>query len=175
MLSEQRAAEIRRKARQLVTRYSTADPIRLADRHLGIIVDYNEHPHLLGFSGRMLDQPYIGLNSNADEDTLRSVCAHELGHILLGHADSERLRVVRGTELADMESELEAEANCFAASLLLDDDETLEAIDRFQQIPQVAAQLCVRPELLIAELKLLRMRGYAVTVPDRSEIARWEI
>ncbi len=165
MLSRVRAEEIEQRAASLAKEHATADPEMLAER-MGIMLDYAEHPHLMGFCGEMLDVPFIALNSRLDDDTLRCVCAHELGHLALGHPLGDDLRVVRGGELSNMEAEMEAEANCFAAALLTDDDDAMEAIREYGDFRAVAAELRICVELMAAKAKLLRLKGYDVAVPD---------
>ena len=172
MLSLTRAEEIERRAAELVKEHGTSDPELLAER-MGIMLDYAEHPHLLGFCGVMLDVPFIALNSRADNDTLRCACAHELGHIALGHPLGDDLRVVRGTELANMEAEMEAEANCFAAALLVSDEDAMEAIREYGDAHAIAAELRICPELFAAKARLLQLKGYKVQPPDLRQIGAW--
>lgn len=172
MLSLSRAEEIERRAAELAKEHGTADPELLAER-MGIMLDYAEHPHLLGFCGIMLEVPFIALNSRADDNTLRCACAHELGHLALGHLLGEDLRVVRGTELANMEADMEAEANCFAAALLASDEDAIEAIREYGDARAAAAELCICPELFAAKARILQLKGYPIQPPDMRQIGSW--
>lgn len=172
MLTRFRAEEIERRAAELVQEHGTSDPELLAER-MGIMLDYAEHPSLLGFCGIMLDVPFIALNSRADDDTLRCACAHELGHMALGHALNDDLRIIRGSELANMEAGLEAEANCFAAALLVSDEDALETIHEYGDAQAIAAELRICPELFAAKARLLQLKGYNVHVPDMRNIGSW--
>lgn len=172
MLSLSRAEEIERRAAELAKEHGTSDPELLAER-MGIMLDYAEHPHLLGFCGVMLEVPFIALNSRADDNTLRCACAHELGHLALGHTLGDDLRVVRGSELANMEADMEAEANCFAAALLVSDDDAMEAIREYGDARAAAAELCICPELFAAKARILQLKGYKVQVPDLRNIGSW--
>ena len=166
LLSLSRAKQIERRAAELAKEHGTSDPELLAER-MGIMLDYAEHPHLLGFCGIML-------NSRADDHTLRCACAHELGHMALEHPLGDDLRVVRGTELANMEAEMEAEANCFAAALLVSDDDAMEAIREYGDARAAAADLCICPELFAAKARILQLKGYAVQAPDMRQIGAWQ-
>lgn len=172
MLTRSRAEEIEKRVAALAREHATSDPELLAER-MGIMLDYAEHPHLLGFCGVMLDIPFIALNSRVDDNTLRCACAHELGHLALEHPLDDALRIVRGSELANMESEMEAEANCFAAALLISDDDALEAICEYGDARAIAAELCVCPELFAAKARLLQLKGHDVRVPDLRNIGSW--
>lgn len=57
----------------------------------------------------------IVLNNRFDEETKRVLCAHELGHCLLGHPFKR--------EYKDKDIKLEYEANLFAVGLLFEQDE----------------------------------------------------
>ena len=172
MLTRERAEEIARTAKKLAREHGTSVPDQLAES-MGIMVDYADHPSLLGFCGYMLGEPFIALNSRADDDTLRCACAHELGHMALGHITGEELRVMRATELGNMEAEMEAEANCFAAELLVGDEDALEAIREYRDAARAAASLYIRPELFAAKMRLLRLKGYPVRVPAMRNIGSW--
>jgi len=172
MISLSRAEEIELRAAELAREHGTSDPELLAER-MGIMLDYAEHPHLLGFCGVMLDVPFIALNSRADDNTLRCACAHELGHLALGHMLGDELRVVRGSELANMEAEMEAEANCFAAALLASDEDAIDAIREYGDAQSAAAQLCICPELFAAKARILQLKGYPVQAPDMRAIGSW--
>ncbi|MDO4740749.1 MAG: ImmA/IrrE family metallo-endopeptidase [Eubacteriales bacterium] len=167
MLTILRAEEIQRRAAELAKEHGTADPELLAER-MGIMLDYAEHPHLLGFCGVMLGVPFIALNSRTDDDTLRCACAHELGHLALEHPLDGELRVIRSTELANMEATMEAEANCFAAALLAGDEEAIEAIREYGDARAAAAELRICPELFAAKVRLLQLKGYPVQTPELS-------
>lgn len=173
MLSRTRAEEIESVAASLAREHGTADPELLAER-MGIMLDYAHHPRLMGFCGRAYDVPYIALNSRLDDDTLRCVCAHELGHLALAHPLDADLHTVRSSELCNMEAAMESEANCFAAALLIPDADALEAIREYGSLQAIASALCVCVELLVAKLKLLRTKGFAVSVPDMRAMGAWK-
>ena len=158
MLTRARAEEIARTAKKLVRKHGTSVPEQLAES-MGIMVDYADHPSLLGFCGYMLGEPFIALNSRADDDTLRCACAHELGHIVLGHIRSEGFTTMHYCELSNLDYWFEAEANCFAAALLIDDEELMDALDNYDTAERMAANLRVCPEILQAKMDMMRTRG----------------
>ena len=166
------ATRIERIAKNLVRKSETRDPYALAER-LGVCVDFAEHPELLGFSCAVLKNTYIGLNSDADEYTCRCACAHELGHVVLRHLRAGGSAVRCASDLSNMSSRYEAEANCFAATLLMDDQDVLEATGLYEDPQKAAASLYVCPELYQAKIRLLQLKGYDLPLPDLERSKSW--
>lgn len=96
-----------------------ADPFQLAEA-LGIRVRYFDLGAVKGFYTRMQTIPFIALNRSLPEPQSKIVCAHELGHHVL-HAAYTENAFFNEFELYRMENRVEAEANLFAAFLLLPD------------------------------------------------------
>ena len=70
---------------------------------------------------------FIFLNNSLDENMLRIVCAHELGHDQL-HRNMAKTTPIHDFMLYDMKSKPEYEANIVAAEILMDSDEVLRYI-----------------------------------------------
>ena len=70
---------------------------------------------------------FIFLNNSLDENMLRIVCAHELGHDQL-HRNMAKTTPIHEFMLYDMKSKPEYEANIVAAEILMDSDEVLRNI-----------------------------------------------
>lgn len=163
---------IERVAERLRRKYRTSDPYELAEC-MDCIVDLEEYPSLLGFCNVILGVRVIGLNSNSDYYTRRCACAHELGHLALGHVKRAGFQFGHASDIANMHSQLEAEANCFAASLLMSDEDTLEAIRAHDDAEVVAASMFVCPELLQAKVRILNAKGHDLRVPDLPPGGEW--
>ena len=67
---------------------------------------------------------FIFLNNSLDENMLRIVCAHKLGHDQL-HWNMAKTTPIHEFMLYDMKSKPENEANIVAAEILMDSDEVL--------------------------------------------------
>ena len=132
------------------------------------------NPSLLGFCNVIMGVRVIGLNSNADYYTRRCACAHELGHLVLGHVKLAGMRAGRTEDLTNLTSRMEAEANCFAAALLISDEDALNAIRTYCELSRAAASLYVCPELLQAKARILSAKGCAVIVPELPSSAAWK-
>lgn len=110
----------REKVRSLVKKFKTRDPFIIA-RELGIIVKYKylsiDFPK--GMFKKVLRRKFIIINMSriVNENELRVVMAHELGHAIMHSSDSafflhDHTFYSRGR--------FEKEANAFAAELLID-------------------------------------------------------
>lgn len=164
---------IERVAYKLARKYGTSDPYELAES-LNCMVDMESYPSLLGFCNVIMGVRVIGLNSNADYYTRRCACAHELGHLVLGHVKLAGMRAGRTEDLTNLTSRMEAEANCFAAALLISDEDALNAIRTYCELSRAAASLYVCPELLQAKARILSAKGCAVIVPELPSNAAWK-
>ena len=110
------------KVRSLAKKFKTRDPFTIA-RELGIIIKYKYLSSTFpkGMFKKSLKRRFIILNMTRiiDENELRIVMAHELGHAVLHGNDSafflhDHTFYSRGR--------FEKEANAFAAELLIDTD-----------------------------------------------------
>ena len=93
-------------------------------------------------------QNTIILNDTLDKNMRKSVCAHELGHVIL-HGSINCLDIVRNTNF--VVSKFETEADTFACFLLIDEESlsemessdscTVEDVAKHFQVPFRYAQL----------------------------------
>lgn len=172
MIRSDRVKEIERKAATLKRKYDTSDPYELADC-LSVMVDFEPYPDLLGFCNIVAGTVVIGLNSRADYDTRRCTCAHELGHIVLGHLKDPEYQMGHASALSNMTARFEAEANCMAAAYLIEDDDALEALQTYPDSAMAASCLSVCAEIYRAKILSLNARGYNFVVPEISGHKPW--
>ena len=106
--------KIKQAVDNLKATYNTNNPFVICD-HLGITVrERNFNESRKAYFVSIYGQPSITINSNYIEKSKNILCAHELGHIILGHTG------VNNFESENQEAE--REANLFAASLLISDE-----------------------------------------------------
>lgn len=103
----------------------------------------------------------IVLNADLPEVIQRIIVAHELGHAVL-HKTKE-VHAFHDVAMFDDTSLHEKEANLFAAELLLDDKDVLEALNQDMTFFSAAANLMVPVELLDFKFRVLKWKGYAMT------------
>lgn len=161
MLSLKTIKHIERVAQRLSLKHHTQDPYELA-AFLDIMVDMMDYEEadLLGFSCIVLNHNVIGINSGADYYTRKCTCAHELGHVVLKHLRRPEFKLRHLCELSNTTEDFEAEANAFGASLLITDDDALEAIQYYRDVKRAAASLYVCEELFLAKMDILRAKGH---------------
>lgn len=93
-------------------------PIKISQicRSLGIIVKtYDSKEENDGYSLILEGRPFVFINRNRPRARQRFTCAHELGHIILGHVGKYNLV---NREPSPFDSPIEQQANSFAARLL---------------------------------------------------------
>ena len=100
----------------------------------------------------------ITVNSDLPEIIQKIIVAHELGHAMLHRTSS--VQAFHEVVMYDSSSIKEKEANLFAAELLLEDGEVLEALNQDVTFFSAAAQLRVPMEMLDFKFRLLKWKGY---------------
>lgn len=157
---------ITKNVRELLKKYDTRDPFRIAAR-LGIEVMYTDSLNRLKGMYRVIKRNrFIILNNKNSAQMNRIVCAHELGHDRL-HREYAKDRALQEFVLYDMSTRQEYEANVFAASLLLDDETVLEYIHRGLDTEQIASAtetdinlVALKVDCLIRDGHHLRVQGH---------------
>lgn len=103
---------------QLVKKYGTNNPFRLADL-LGIVIVFEPLGSIYGYYSRSHRTKVIHINENLPHNKQFSTCAHELGHAVL-HPNENTAFLKKNTLLST--EKIEIEANTFAVELLLPDE-----------------------------------------------------
>ena len=138
------AEQLSRVGEKLVKRCGSRDPFEIA-RQLGINVMRNR---------------FIFLNNSLDENMLRIVCAHELGHDQL-HRNMAKTTPIHEFMLYDMKSKPEYEANIVAAEILMDSDEVLRYIYEYgYTAEQIASAMSTDINLVALKVAHLATLGY---------------
>jgi Zn-dependent peptidase ImmA (M78 family) len=98
--------------------YGTNDPFKIA-KNLNIEIFFVRLGKIAGYYKYLKHHKCIYINSDLDEDFAKVVMAHELGHAIL-HWKENCTFMSRHTLL--LTSNIEKQANTFAAHLLITDD-----------------------------------------------------
>ncbi len=158
-MSGGRIVSIEETVDQLVRKYGTRDPFRLA-RESGIhILRVDSLSRLKGFYRVIKRNRFIFLNSKNTARENRIVCGHELGHDVL-HREFAEKNVLQEFMLYDMSSRREYEANLFLAELLLEDEETLGYIREGLDAHEIARITKTDTNLVTLKCDALIRRGY---------------
>ncbi len=159
----------------LIKKAGSRDPFVIADM-LEIPVHHvdRKESSLPGLTAMVLNRPSIFINDAYFEnllqrqrhyteenalDDIRQVCAHELGHSCC-HREELKMAPIKEYEIFNVRTPMEAEANKFAAGILIDRKQMLELLNSQMTILQVAAQMHVNVNLLIYRIEILREDGF---------------
>lgn len=159
-------AEISDSVAKLKRKYDETDPFRLCGA-MGIVVlrqALGSHPDAVkGFFLESKRIRTITINSDLPEVIQRIIVAHELCHAT-NHRKSG-IHAFHEVALFDQTTELEKDANLFAAELLLDDQDVLDALNRDTTFFNAAAALYVPIELLDFKFRVMKWKGYKLVEP----------
>lgn len=159
-------------AQSLIKKFGTNDPFELCDC-LGITVQKDDIGSLKGMYVLIKKRRYIVINENLDRDMARMVCAHELGHDQI-HRDMARYKFIHDTDCNDITGKMEYEANIFASTVLLDDNEFLELASNGLDLHSLARDFKVDPNIVILKGRLLNSRGYRLrTFEHRADFLKY--
>lgn len=110
---------IKLRVKNLEKKYGTRDPYKLCKR-LKINIIYMDLGEIKGIYKKVVTNKFIVINENLDRFCQKVVLAHELGHAILHH--SKEIQALKDYDLfPQFSSQIEVEANTFAAELLIDD------------------------------------------------------
>ena len=115
-------------ADEIVDTYNSRDPERIA-KLCGILIKEVDWEKQSGAYTEILRQPVIFISKNLRRSMRSVVIAHELGHHFLHRKEAAEVGGFKEFEVFKMtKSNLEYEANIFAAQLLLPDDAVKEMV-----------------------------------------------
>ena len=162
-------SEISTAVAKLIKKYDERDPFRLC-RAMGIKLlsqPMGKDPDAVkGFFMESNRIRVIVINSDLPEIIQRIIGAHELCH-----AEYHRrcgIHAFHEVALFDQTSEFEKDANLFAAELLLEDGEVLDALNRDTTFFSAAAVLLVPAELLDFKFRVMKWKGFKMIEPPIS-------
>lgn len=150
----------------LKNKYQTNDPFLICEA-MGIAVELQsmgeKQDSCKGFVTRMCGIDIVTINSDLIDRFQLFACAHELGHIITN--PKRKTLSYSDNNYFDTTNEDEKEANFFAAELLLNDDEVMEAVNEELTYTKAASILRVPAELLDLKLRIMCDKGYKLIPP----------
>ena len=159
-------AEISESVAKLIKKYDERDPFRLY-RAMGIKLIFQamgKAPDAVkGFFLESKRIRTITVNSDLPQIIQRIIVAHEICHAEF-HRKSG-IHAFHEVALFDQTSEFEKDANLFAAELLLEDGEVLDALNRDTTFFSAAAVLLVPAELLDFKFRVMKWKGFKMIEP----------
>ena len=161
----QKAETIYHKANELVRRCGTRDTLRIAGK-IGIYIQQiDTFKELLGMYSYQHKERHILLNSNMDYITVQMVCGHEIGHDIFHREKAKSRMGLQEFTLFDMRSEMEYEANAFAAHLRIDSEELLELAGHGYDVVQLSSIMGTNVNLVLIKLNELNRMGLRLDLP----------
>lgn len=163
---------IYKKARELIEEYKSRDPRDILERRGVHLIAFKTNTHLLGMYKIIKGVSFVFYNPFVDERIQNMVFAHELGHHIF-HEDAASNELIE-YELFDINSEMELEANIFAAHLLLDEKSLIEDVKEGYTYNQLASMYDVNVNLMIFKLNEMHRMGMPIRkeAPSKSTFFR---
>lgn len=156
---------IYKKVRSLARRYQSCDPFALLDSLNVVVRESDGFSQLKGFCFFANRTYYVVLNASLGKEERRIAAAHELAHIVL-HKRELQMAPMKDSQLYDMTSRAEYEANLFAADLLISDqDVDILSKDDDMDYFNMCRALDVTPDLMSFKLFSLIHRGFSYHMP----------
>ena len=144
-------------AENVLKKYGGRNIFKTAENS-GANVWFRELGALKGFYVYENKRRYIVINEQLDDVMKTVVCAHELGHDMLHRELSDG--GIRESTLFLSSNKTEREANLFAASVLISDDDFFEGLSGTNSVEALASGLKLPVELVEYKLEIMRFKGY---------------
>ncbi len=155
------------QAQRCRKRFHTSDPFELLES-MGVVLVYSlKYPHngLRGYCTVMNRTKYVVINANQPWEEQRVVAGHEAGHLIL-HKTLLKTGAMSDLDVYHVKSQLERQANFFAADFLIEDDEALEVIhSEDKDFFDTAKELLIPAPFLAFKLYSMIRRGYNMSMP----------
>lgn len=150
--------------KKLIKKHDSRNPREILINRKVNIIPFSSQTKLLGMYKIIKRNSFVFYNPYVDERIQNMVFAHELGHDIYHKEIAKNLELVE-YQLFDIKSEMELEANIFAAHLLLDEKKILEDLKEGYTYNELAAMYDVNVNLMIFKLNEMQRMG----IPIRKE------
>lgn len=145
--------------KNLIEEEKTNDPEIILEQRDVVLLPALKNTKVLGMYKIIDGVRFVIYNPDMDYITRRMVFAHELGHDFYHQSLAENQDFVEYT-LFDIRTEMETEANIFAAHLILDEDEIMNLIREGATYNQLASIFNVNVNMMIFKLNEMQRMGY---------------
>jgi Zn-dependent peptidase ImmA (M78 family) len=162
-MSDKKTATLPRK---LIQRFNTRDPFEIAEALNITVLKRYDFKLQKGAFKVILDNSFLFINGNLSDEDQKQVCSHELGHALLHRALGTQKKPYLEYEIFDIQTTYEYDANVFAASLLIDENELRDLIYSGRDIVSVARELGINVNLLLIKLNEMDKEHHKFNLPQ---------
>lgn len=152
--------QIYQDTQNLIKKFKTRDPREILEGRGVKLIAFKEPTQLLGMYKVIMRNRFVFYNPFVDERIINMVLAHELGHDL--YHRSELKNGIAEYELFDIRTDMELEANIFAAHLLLDEKALIDDITQGYTYNELASLYDVNANLMIFKLNEMHRMGMPI-------------
>lgn len=145
---------------KLIKKYKSRDPKDILESRGVFLIPFETPTTLLGMYKIIKRNRFVFYNPFVDERIINMVLAHELGHDI--YHKNEAKNGFAEYELFDINTEMEIEANIFAAHLLLDEKKLMADIEEGYTYQQLASLYDVNVNLMIFKLNEMHRMGLPI-------------
>lgn len=145
---------------KLIGQYKTRNPRDMLEGRGVFLIPFESPTKLLGMYKIIKRNRFVFYNPYVDDRIVNMVLAHELGHDIY-HKEEVKLGSAE-YELFDIKTEMEIEANIFAAHLLVDENSLIEDIREGYTYNQLASLYDVNVNLMIFKLNEMHRMGMPI-------------
>ena len=152
--------QIYQDAQSLIKKYKTRDPREILENRGVFILPFSDRTKLLGMYKVIKRNRFVFYNPYVGDPIINMVLAHELGHDFY-----HRNQIKHGAaeyQLFDIKTDMEIEANIFAAHLLLDEDKLIDDIKQGYTYNELASLYDVNANLMIFKLNEMHRMGLPI-------------
>ncbi len=158
---------IYKMTQSIIEKYDSRDPKEILEQRGVHLIAFKSHTKLLGMYKIIKGISFVFFNPFVDYRIQNMVFAHELGHDIL-HKDIAANDIIE-YELFDINSEMELEANIFAAHLLLDEKNLIEDARFGYTYNELASMYDVNVNLMIFKLNEMHRMGMPIRKESPSQ------
>lgn len=144
----------------LIKNHKTRDPRTILEGRGVFLIPFTSPTKLLGMYKIIKRNRFVFYNPFVDDRIIDMVLAHELGHDLY-HKDEVKNGAAE-YELFDIRTDMEIEANIFAAHLLLDEDKLFDDIRYGYTYNELASLYNVNVNLMVFKLNEMHRMGMPI-------------
>ena len=147
-------------SQNFIKEYKSRDPKEILQGRGVFLIPFQTPTTILGMYKIIMRNRFVFYNPFVDERIINMVLAHELGHDI--YHKKEAKDGIAEYELFDINTEMEIEANIFAAHLLLDEKKLMNDIKEGYTYQQLASLYDVNVNLMIFKLNEMHRMGMPI-------------
>lgn len=146
--------------KNLIKKYKSRNPKEILEDRGVFLLPFSTRTELLGMYKIIKRNRFVFYNPYVDDPIINMVLAHELGHDFY-HRDEVKNGLAE-YQLFDIRTDMEIEANIFAAHLLINEDSLIEDIKLGYTYNELASLYDVNVNLMIFKLNEMHRMGMPI-------------